>query len=64
MTGPSRCGHTLFSRGKRLRVVMRDGRKFDDRYVERRSGSVVFVDAGPVRTKDIRRMFIVKGAAA
>lgn len=46
--------HHTFYKGKRVWVILRSGEQFADRYVERRSDSLVFQDKGRIRLRDIR----------
>lgn len=61
MTG---CPHTSFQKGKRVRVVLRDGTAFAGKFVERRSRHVV-IDRGGwnhmITTRFIRSMTIYRG---
>jgi len=48
--------HTTFYKGKRVHVILRDGRRFVDRFVEKKRSSVVFVDLGELSLRKIRSM--------
>jgi hypothetical protein len=54
-------GHTRFKRGKRLRVKMRSGEVFEDRYVGDASSHAVLERRGRVAKRDILKMTILKG---
>lgn len=52
-------GHSGFPRGKKVRIVMLDGRVIDCRFYER-NDTYIFIDDGKTkfRKEEIRRIFI------
>lgn len=54
--------HTACPRGQRVKVVLRNGKQFIAKFMERRSHRVIFDDR-EVRRGDIAQFTIVKGAA-
>lgn len=56
-----RIGHTSAYKGKRVLVILRDGRRFVDRFVECTGGKlVVFEDAGRIPVGKLRVMSIYR----
>lgn len=53
--------HTACHPGKRVRVVLRDGRKFDDWFVDRTNRWVLLRRAGKLNMKDLKAFIILKG---
>lgn len=56
-----RTPHTGTNRGKKVRVVLRDGTKIDDKFVDRTNKWVVLEKTGRVMKSDIRSFFVLKG---
>ncbi len=52
--------HMTFRRGKRVRVVLRTGESFVDRWRAKGSDAIQFQEHGWVRVKDIRATSIAK----
>lgn len=55
-----KCPHTSCPRGKRVRVVLRDGTIIDDRFLERTAKFVVF-DSHRFRVGEIKSLTIWRG---
>lgn len=49
-----RCPHTTFASGKKILVVMRDGSRFVDKFVERTGKGMLFEQRGLIQVKDVR----------
>ena len=56
-----RTPHTTFTKNLKLIVIMRDGQRFIDRYVGKKSGVVLLKKLGRVSLKLIRVIGIYKG---
>lgn len=52
--------HTTFRRGKKILIIMNDGEQIVDRYVEKKSGSIVVESRGEIRLSDVRACTIYK----
>lgn len=52
--------HTATYRGKRVRVVLKDGTKIDDRFEDRTDKWVVLREIGRVMKRDIKAFIILK----
>jgi hypothetical protein len=46
--------HTDFRRGQKVFVVMKDGTKFVDKYIEQKSKVIIFENSGRVSLRKIR----------
>ena len=57
----SKTPHTACYPGKRVRVVLIDGTKFEDRFQERNPKWVYFKQRGKVRRSTIKAFSIIKG---
>lgn len=55
-----RCPHTRFTKGKRIRVVLRSGEEFVDRYESTTSTHMVFRERGKVIKSSIRNTSVYK----
>ena len=55
-----RCPHTMFRRGKRVRVVLRNGEAFFAKFLDRSRVRVHFLDHDPVATKDLSSVTIAR----
>jgi hypothetical protein len=53
--------HTTFARGSHVFVILRDGTSFDDRYIEKKTRTVVLKERGEVAIRTIRTMSYFKG---
>lgn len=53
-------GHTAMPRGKRVLVILRDGTRFEDRFLDRTGRDVTFADRGRVRKADLAKMSILR----
>lgn len=53
--------HTEFRKGVSVFVHMKDGKKFYDRYEEKKSSYVFLKDAGKVKIKDVRAISVFRG---
>lgn len=53
--------HTAAWRGKRIKVVLRDGTTFVDKFIERTMSHVFFEEHGRFKKSDIRAFIIIKG---
>jgi len=54
-------GHTTFYRGKRVHVILMDGTKFVDKYVESNDKAVTFKEHGKIMKTDLRVIGYYKG---
>lgn len=52
--------HTATNRGKRVRVVLRDGTRLDDRFRDRTDRWVLLERAGRVLCRDIKAFIVLK----
>lgn len=52
--------HTHFRKGKKVVVILRDGRKFMGKYVERRRRTVIIENHKPFRVDDIRTIIFYR----
>lgn len=52
--------HSATCRGKRVRIVLRDGTKIDDRFVTRTDRWVVLERSGRVWKSDLKAFIILK----
>ena len=55
--------HSATRRGKRVRIVLRDGTKIDDKFVTRTDRWIVLEHAGRVWKADLKAFIIIKGGA-
>ena len=53
--------HTATNRGKRVRIVLKDGTKLDDRFVDDTDRHVLLERVGKVRKRDIKAFIVLKG---
>ena len=53
-------GHTGAPRGKRVLVILRDGQRIVDKFVERTDTAVVLQSAGRILKKNIRSFSILR----
>ena len=52
--------HSMFKKGQKVFVILRDGSNFVDRFVEKKNGTIIFEERGRVPIKDIRTSTIYK----
>ncbi len=55
-----RIPHTATHRGKRVKVVLRDGTEIIDRFIDRTDKWVVLKENGRVNKSDIRAFIVIK----
>lgn len=53
--------HTATNRGKRVRVVLKDGTRIDDRFLDRSDRWIVLRHRGRVMKRDVKAFIILKG---
>jgi len=53
--------HSSTKKGKRVRIKMRDGTTFVDKFLDTGSGWIEFEERGKVLKKDIKNFTIYKG---
>lgn len=58
-----RLPHTACGRGKRVKIILRDGTELVDRFLDRTDRWVLLKERGRVDKRDIRAFFIFKGEA-
>ena len=56
--------HTSTNKGKRVFVILTDGTNFVDKFVTRKSKSVVFEERGAILKKRMRSMTIARQTTA
>lgn len=54
-------GHTSVRRGKRVKVFLRNGDSYIDRFIEHRSKYIVLKETGRVSTSILKKLAIFKG---
>jgi hypothetical protein len=55
-----RIPHTATHRGKRVKIVLRDGTEIVDRFIDRTDKWVVLKENGRVNKSDIRAFIVIK----
>jgi len=55
-----RMGHTAVWRGKRVMVMVRDGKNFIAKFKDKTSTTIEFYDHDPIKTSEIRGITIYK----
>ena len=53
--------HSACARGKRVCVVLRDGRHIEDRFLDRHGRFIWLEEAGKIALEDVRTFSILKG---
>lgn len=53
--------HSSTNKGKRVRIKMKDGTSFVDKFLDTGSGWIEFEERGKVSKKDIKNFTIYKG---
>ena len=53
--------HSACARGKRVLVILRDGGRLEDRFLERHGGFIWLEEAGKIALEDVRTFSIRKG---
>lgn len=53
--------HTSFPKRTKVNIIMRDGKRFTDRFLDKKSGRVHFEDSGWMKVNTIRSMTIWRG---
>ena len=53
--------HSSTYKGKRVRIKMKDGTSFVDKFMDNKSGVIHFEERGKVLKKDIKNFTIYKG---
>lgn len=56
----SKCQHTDFRKGQKVMLIMRNGEKLVDRYVEKKSGAVIMRDSGRINLSTVRQIVIYR----
>ncbi len=56
-----RLGHTACRRGKRVRIILRDGTALVDQFMERSDKAIYLKNTGKISKKDMRSFSIYKG---
>jgi hypothetical protein len=54
--------HTKFAKGRKLHIILKSGEQRIDRYVERRSRHIEFVQSGRIPISEIRSLTYLKTA--
>lgn len=57
-----RIPHTSTNPGKRVRIVLKDGTRIDDRFVTRTDRWIVLKNTGRIMKRDIQSFIVLKGA--
>ena len=52
--------HTSTNKGKRVKIVMRDGSSIIDKFIERKKDSIILKESGKIYKKDIKAFIIYK----
>ena len=53
--------HSWFRTGQRIMIILRNGGRYIDKFVEKKSGCMILCDHGRVQLKDIRSATIYRG---
>ena len=61
--GLMRTPHTSTYKGKRVFVILRDGQRFVDKFLDKKAGYIVFAGRGRVPVREIRVFTINKAAS-
>lgn len=52
--------HSTFPKGQKVLIIFKDGTQLVDRFVEKKSGVILFEDSGRIKIEDVRSTTVYK----